>query len=225
MGKKKVTDRPLNRHITGRLDDIAWRRPSGTVCAVAVNPPPPPQIPPPNPPTVHHGPGVPVPPKKSRRWFLIALAAVLVCCGLPVLAAGVIDATGLSGGNPLTGRPAQFGTGDADPVDPQPAAPKPDFHTPAVADFKLTVKVLEKQCFGSAGCLITYRVELIYDATNGHLDPSVTYEVTYEMRGGEDPKINTLRVTGTEYRGDERETIRTPSSKAEVTAVVTSVSR
>jgi hypothetical protein len=94
------------------------------------------------------------------------------------------------------------------------------YHTPVPADFTLTVKVLEKQCFGSAGCNITFRIDL---SGGGELDPDKTYELTYEVKGGEDPLINTMTVTGKQYERQDRESIQTSSSSKKLTAVVTSV--
>jgi hypothetical protein len=82
---------------------------------------------------------------------------------------------------------------------------------------------LTKECFGSAGCNITFRVRLAYDDTAGQLDPDKTYELTYKIRGGEDPLTNTLEITGDNYSTDQEELISTPSSSTKVTAVVTDV--
>jgi hypothetical protein len=84
------------------------------------------------------------------------------------------------------------------------------------------VKTLSKQCFGSAGCNITYRIEVGYDGPP--LDPSNTYEVVYEVRGGEDgPQVNTLTVEGDQSSVDSEESISTSSAGRKLTAVVTSV--
>lgn len=102
--------------------------------------------------------------------------------------------------------------------------PKPNYYQPEVADFELRVKILEKSCFGSAGCLISYRVELEYNG-DGTFDPAVTYEITYEVKGGTDQQINTIDLTGTSYGTEKSRSIRTKSSKDELTAVVVSISK
>jgi hypothetical protein len=95
------------------------------------------------------------------------------------------------------------------------------YPTPKPADFKLTVKTLSKQCFGEAGCNLTFRVEAGWDAT---YDPDKTYEVVYEVRGGESgPQVNTMSVTGDNYDRPQEESIGTSSAKRKLTAVVTSV--
>lgn len=97
----------------------------------------------------------------------------------------------------------------------------PTYSVPKAKDFKVTIKVREKQCFGSAGCNVTYRVELAWNQT---YDPAVTYDVTYEVRGGEDgPVVNTLTVTGDEYQRDSEELVSTRSTKTKLSAVVTDV--
>ena len=100
----------------------------------------------------------------------------------------------------------------------------PTYHAPTEADFTLKVKTLSKECFGSAGCLVEYRVSLGYDDTAGVLDPDVTYELTYQVRGGQEPRIDTIEVTGEKYDAPESDMIETKSSKSKLTAVLTEVS-
>lgn len=89
-------------------------------------------------------------------------------------------------------------------------------------DFRLTVKITGKQCFGSAGCLIDYKI-VVSNAAALYYDPSVTYDVTFEVRGGEDgPVIDTTEMTGTSYDVPTGH-VSTSSSKAKITAKVTAV--
>lgn len=56
------------------------------------------------------------------------------------------------------------------------------------------------------------------------LDPSVTYEVVYEVRGGEDgPVTNNLTVTGDTSSVDDEEMVSTKSRSTRLTVVVTDV--
>ncbi|SEF16061.1 hypothetical protein [Jiangella alba] len=91
-------------------------------------------------------------------------------------------------------------------------------------DYLLTIKVLEQSCFGSAGCNVTYRIE-VTSLYLEEVDPNATYELTYEVQGGEDTRINTLQITGATYSVDEQEMVSTPSEATELVAVVTAVSR
>lgn len=96
------------------------------------------------------------------------------------------------------------------------------YHEPTKADFLLTVKTTRKKCFGSAGCNVTYHIDLDY--LGDELDPSKTYQITYEVSGVEDgPAINTLEITGDEYTYDENESGQTPSSSTKLKAKVTDI--
>jgi hypothetical protein len=104
----------------------------------------------------------------------------------------------------------------------EPEAVETPAYEPKPADFELTVKVLKKKCFGSAGCSITYRIDVAYMGLP--LDPEQEYEVIYEVRGGEDgPQVNTLTVQGEDATVDAEEDVSTSSSKATLTAVATEV--
>jgi hypothetical protein len=103
--------------------------------------------------------------------------------------------------------------------------PAPEEFNPSTSDFKVKIKVVKKQCFGSAGCNVTYRIDPEY-VGDDPLPTSGSTEVTYEVSGGEDgPAINTFTVddTGTAHF-DETEDASTSSQskklKAEVTEVV-----
>jgi hypothetical protein len=90
-------------------------------------------------------------------------------------------------------------------------------------DFKVSLKILTKQCFGSAGCNVTFRIK---PAFVGALDmpSSGTTEVTYKVKGGDDPLVNTFTIDedGTAHF-DSEESISTPRSSAKLKAVVTDV--
>lgn len=100
----------------------------------------------------------------------------------------------------------------------------PTYETPTPASFTVTVKVLKKKCFGSAGCNVTYRIAPEY--TGGALDPAVTWLVTYEVHGVEDgPAVNTFEVTGDEASFEAEELASTKSSKSKLSVKVTDVAR
>lgn len=176
--------------------------------------------PPPQPGQVYGQP--PAPPaqpakKKAPTWAVVVAAVILGVCGIGTIAA--IASGGTDDPGPAPGQreaPAEPAADKPDPPDPAFAGLDPD-------DIELSIKTLEKQCFGSAGCNIVFRIELAYDGPD--LDPAVTYEVTYEITGGDDPYISTLTVTGTEYSTTQEEFLGTPSSSAELTATVTDVSQ
>lgn len=90
-------------------------------------------------------------------------------------------------------------------------------------DFTVEVKVLSKKCFGSAGCNVEFRIRPGYHGTYG-LPKSGEVEVTYEVKGGDDPLTNTFTIDGEGTASfSKSESISTPSSKAKLKAVVTDV--
>lgn len=99
-------------------------------------------------------------------------------------------------------------------------APTSTYSAPVAtpSDFTLDVVILSKSCFGSAGCNVTYRITPHADASC----PS-TCTVTYEVIGGEDSQIDSFTMTDYSASIKQSEMISTKSSKATLTAKVTSV--
>lgn len=164
---------------------------------------------------------------KRRRW--LPWAAVAGASGAFVL--GVV--VGSAGGNSTTPTASTkpqptvtVTTTAAAPVAEATAPPEettPTYSAPTKNDFKLAIKVLSKQCFGSAGCNVSYRI-ILATYTGPELDPSETYEVTYVVRGGEDgPVTNTFSVTGDESSVDSEESVSTKSKDSKLTVVVSDV--
>lgn len=97
----------------------------------------------------------------------------------------------------------------------------PAYVIPLPKDIQLRIKIKQKQCFGSAGCNVVYQVDANWTES---YNPSVTYDVTYEVRGGEDgPVINTMTITGDNFTHETDEMVSTKSKNTKLTAVVTSV--
>jgi hypothetical protein len=103
------------------------------------------------------------------------------------------------------------------------AAQAPDVATAALSpkDFKIRVKVLTKKCFGSAGCNVTYRIDPEYVGSAPL--PDGTVEVTYTVKGAEDPIINTFTIEDGEASFESEERASTSSSKKTLTAAATDV--
>lgn len=89
-------------------------------------------------------------------------------------------------------------------------------------DFKVGVKVLKKKCYGSAGCNVTFRIVPKYVGVLP-LPETGTIEVTYEVKGGEDPLVNTFTIEGGSASYDAEELIGTRKSSAKLKAVVLDV--
>ena len=142
----------------------------------------------------------------------------------------------LSDGNVLAGANWAISTSEAEalemqkalggvikraPSDTNGAAPGLSYGEPKPEDFELTAKIVSRECFGSAGCNIDFRIETTYNG--GALDPATTYEVLYEVHGVEDgPLIDTLEVTGDQVASNE-ENASTPSADTELTVKVTEI--
>lgn len=163
-------------------------------------------------------------PRKPRRWLPWAAGAGALLLGIVIGTAGG-GGSATPSASPtttvtVTAEPAAEVTAEPTTEPTTPAAPK--YGKPTKAHFKLTPKILSKKCFGSAGCNLTYRI--LIDYTGPDLDPTVEYEVLYEVRGGEDgPATNTLTVSGDQSSVDEEEHVSTKSAKSTLTAVVTDV--
>ncbi|MEV5766011.1 hypothetical protein AB0L34_15780 [Micromonospora sp. NPDC052213] len=175
----------------------------------------------------------PAPRKKPQVRWIIAGVAVLVlllcfggCSALLATTSGdepVADKTATPAA-PQAHSATSAPTTAAAPTAPATTAPPaPAYGTPTKSDFKLKVKILKKQCFGSAGCNITYRIDVTYTG-DVDLDPSKTYEVTYQVKGAEDPIINTFEVSGDSASVQQEEMAGTKRSGDKLTAVVTDVS-
>ncbi len=167
----------------------------------------------------------PQPPKRKRQ-FTVTKIAIGVAAGIALFIVGIIVLVAVAvSGSSTGGKQATIATATtpraaspaATPItDPAPVQPKP-------SDFELTIKTLSKQCFGEAGCNVTFRIEVGYDGPT--LDPSTTWEVTYEIRGPEDgTQVNTLTVTGDQSSVDQEEMASTKSASVKLKAVVTDVS-
>ncbi len=103
---------------------------------------------------------------------------------------------------------------------PTPAAASQE-DLPSPEDFAIDLRTTEKKCFGSAGCNVTVSIDPSYIGVD--LLPE-EFEVTYEIRGGEDgPQVNTFSVEGDTITYDSEESLSTSSSDAQLEAVVTDV--
>lgn len=95
---------------------------------------------------------------------------------------------------------------------------------PEPSQFDIKVKILRKQCFGSAGCNVTYQVDPAYTGTAPL--PQRTMTVVYEVSGGESgPATNNFTIDGDGKASyPTQEFASTGSSKAALAAKAVSVS-
>ena len=159
---------------------------------------------------------VPPAPKHKRHPVLLTFAAfALFGFGTLVGSLGAgSDTTPPAAGKPIATAAPQPAAVASTPAE-KPAV------KPAVKDFKVAVKVTQKQCFGSAGCNVTFRIDPSY--TGPAIPADQTYEVVYEIRGGDEPLRNRFTITGDTATYDQDEMIGTKTSKAVLTAIVVEV--
>lgn len=155
--------------------------------------------------------------KQWMRYSGVAVAGMIVGSIAGTTAAGGPATSAATGAAPA---PTVTVTAPAVTVTQTPEPP-PVNASIKPADFRLGIKILSKKCFGSAGCNVTFRVVPKYVGT-GSL-PDGTVEVTYSVKGAEDPIINTLTIVDGTASFDSEE-IASTSSGAKLTAVVTEVS-
>ncbi|WP_422751333.1 hypothetical protein [Micromonospora sp. WMMD1219] len=164
---------------------------------------------------------------RSKKVPLIVGAAVLIallCCGGFVVYMVSPDTTD-TGSKFEPAPPAPTSTWRTPAPATTAAAAPPAAAQPKPADFKLTVKQLDKQCFGSAGCNLEFRISKV-TYSGPDLDPSATYEISYTYKGLSDPMTGTFEMTGDgSYSVDKTEYGQTSSSSKKVTAVVTEVEK
>lgn len=88
------------------------------------------------------------------------------------------------------------------------------------SDIQLTVKTTKKDCFGSAGCNVDYKI-------SAALEEGVAYQecdVTYDVHGLEDTQTGTLELhTDGTYNQDGYQSGSTSSSSKKLTAKVTDI--
>lgn len=155
---------------------------------------------------------------KPKKWpWIVGIVAAFVF-GFGIGVAGTDQAA-------TQAQPRDYGSPEivdpevVDPVaEPEPAEEPPPLPKPE--DFSVELKTLSKECFGSAGCLITFTIVPNY---TGATPPEEELTVTYEVTGGKDPLINSFTVQGDTATYQEQQSIQTSSSSAELTAEVTEV--
>jgi hypothetical protein len=160
----------------------------------------------------------PYPPKKRRiwPWVILGLFVAALCAfgGIALVGAAGEKATG-------TGAPTHTPTPMSQPGPTGGVAPVADAgHKLSNADFRLTVKVTTKDCYGSIGCDVQYQIK----AAISHTAKADECQVTYQVSGLEDAQIGTLAVhaDGT-YDQDSYQAGQISNSSKKLTAKVTEV--
>jgi hypothetical protein len=150
------------------------------------------------------------------RWLLLGLVLVAVIVGIAVANTPNPHSTPVPKLPGVVNAPAFPNLAPSDP-------PTTTAYTPVAADFELKVTVLSKECFGSAGCDLTYRVTPTYTGIGFSADKSVT--VTYSVSGSSDGQTSQsfdMAGDGT-ATVDQEDDMSTASSGVVPKAAVTSV--
>lgn len=138
-----------------------------------------------------------------------------------VAAALLVLAAGCGNTSPAAPAPSPTPTRTFTPIPVTDTATPSWRPTPQPEHFQISIRILKKQCFGSAGCVITYQIDPVY--IGPPLDDDDAVMVTYEVRGGDELQINSFTLAGSRATFDDKEVIQTPSSSSKLRAVVTDV--
>lgn len=108
---------------------------------------------------------------------------------------------------------------------PPPAPPKPTHDRLTKNDLNLVVRITSKQCFGTAGCNVEYKISVGWNGPAPDL--GADYDVTYRVTGDDSgPIIDTLTVYRNGKYTEPYEGFMSTSNEAiKPSAFVTSVHR
>ncbi|WP_300680788.1 hypothetical protein [Nocardioides sp.] len=147
-----------------------------------------------------------------KRLALLAPLLLLAACGGASPSAAPTATVTVT----VTASPEEAATSDAADTQTDGLYLRPE-------DFTLKVKITDKQCFGSAGCSISYKVTPVYHGDVSLID-GMAYDITYSVSGDESGKqIGTISVGDDGSFSQEEETMTTKSSSVKVTARATDV--
>jgi hypothetical protein len=153
---------------------------------------------------------------KGRQVLLLALGVGAACLilgiALGATVAGLDDEVGTSSPRAAATTQPPATAASEEPATTEPASAYPE---PKLSDFTLKLVELKREKFGSAGANVTYKIEAGWGPT---YDPDKTYQLIYEVRGGEDgPERNYLEVIGDEYRTEDEQSISTANVDGKLT--------
>lgn len=181
---------------------------------------------PPGPP---HGPGhqaptapswTPQAPPARGKEHVTRLTIATIAAG-----AGIVIGYGLFSGGPSVRPAASVQPMATVTKTVRPSAtptPKPIRSEPTRRDLSISIKELKRSCFGSAGCNVTFRIKPKV-LTEDPFKAGTTYEVTYKMIGGTEPKTGTFTLTDGVATVDESDLLTVRSSTTKLRASVTSI--
>ncbi|QHN32872.1 hypothetical protein GII32_22990 [Gordonia amarae] len=89
-------------------------------------------------------------------------------------------------------------------------------------DFRMNIEVLEKKCFGSAGCVVEFSVRPTLLTPSKYVEGR-RFRVVYEILGTDDEMTDYFTLSGTDLSIDDSLRAQTDSSDSEITANVIKV--
>ncbi len=183
-------------------------------------PPPMPAFPPPPPGTEK--------PKRTRTHAIIIGSAVAVIAAVIGTGIFVVQAMNDNDSKPTNNSASSSrATETSEPVvEEEIEEPDVDLYVsnPTADDFAIELRTKSKQCFGSAGCNLVVEPKLTYSGDTSELDPDLTYEITYEITGGDSGSIlQTAEITDQTTVTYDTTVVSTPSRGTELSVEVTDV--
>jgi hypothetical protein len=162
----------------------------------------------------------PPPVKKPKRFgwpTVIITAAVALVLG--AMLGGASDTSSTPGPTATVTKTTTVAPSEPteDPTDTS------SFHT-TKSDWNATLKITDKQCFGSAGCNVDVRVKIGYYGDSSLIPEDATIELTYKIRGASDGAVigSTTVTNQTEYDVNT-ESVETRSSSSKLSVEITDV--
>ena len=141
----------------------------------------------------------PPPAPKPKRFGWPTVIIVAVGSWIIGILMGALGGTGTTTGPVMTSASpsvSQQASNTGTEAASQPTASAR--HTPDASDFSVSLKIIDKQCFGSAGCNMDYRPKITAEDLSA-LPSSGTAEVSYKITGGSDgPILGTFVITFSE---------------------------
>lgn len=107
------------------------------------------------------------------------------------------------------------------PPEPSPS-PEPTYGTLTAKDLEVKLKTIESSCYGSAGGLMTVRLNVGIDGTVADsLDPAVQWDVTYRVLGDENgPIVGTFSIYPDGQYDVNEENLSTPTCATQPTVKI-----
>lgn len=168
-------------------------------------------------------PPAPEKPKKplwQRPWFLIVAGIIAIA----------ILGNAFGGNRGTQAAPASSATAtQATSSAPEPTATETEDEADEVPatltkdDFKLKMKITKKQCFGSAGCNVSIKVDVAYAGAGEVDDLPSNISITFDVKGAEDGVYtSTIDLEDGRYSPDTT-VLSTRSSKSKLSAKITDI--